>query len=211
MRRKILALVALAALLVPAMPAKAADVSNDSGVALVAQASWGVSDDTGAGDWGFVVASVQDGQRRLFLYEQSAVAARCDNGTPDDSSDDYVGLQGTFRFADGPADVDIAANLKAGSANAILDIYTYLFVDCAPVVTAVEEDVEVSLELATTGERERWTDRFYERLPGEFNFVQILRLVGHPATGTLAIGSEVSSLEFGLVSRNRWNGHFNGR
>jgi len=212
MRRRILALVALAALLVPAMPAAAADVSNDSGVALVAQAAWGVSDETGAGDWGLVAAAVQDGQRRLFLYEQAAVAATCDAGTPGDPSDDYPGLSGTFRLADGPADVDIATTLKAGSASAILDINSGVIDACAGLVfTAVEEDVEVSLELATTGERDRWTDRFFERLPGEFNFLQILRSFSYRATGTLVIGGEVSSVQLGLISRNRWSSHFNAR
>ena len=212
MRRRILALVALAALLVPAIPVAAADVSNDSGEALVAQAFWGVSDETGAGGWGLVAASIQDGQRRLFLYEQSAVAATCDNGTPGDLSDDRPGLQGTFRFADGPADVNLAANLKAGSASAILTIESGVIDACAGLqFTAVEPGVAVSLELTTTGERDRWTDRFSERLPGEFNSLQVLRSFSYRATGTLVIGGEVSSLELGLISRNRWNSHFNGR
>lgn len=190
----------------------AADVSNDSGEALVAQAFWGVSDETGAGDWGLVAASIQDGQSTLFLDEQSAVAATCDNGTPDDLTDDYAGLQGTFRTAVGPADVDIAANLKAGSASATLTIYSGVIDVCAGMlVTAFVQGVEVSLELAATGELDPWVDRFYERLPGEFNILAILRSVGHPATGTLAIGTEESNLELGLISRNRWNGHFNGR
>ena len=193
--------------------AAAAEVSNDSGEALVAQAVWGTADlETGAGDYGMLAASIQDGQSVLFFYDQSEVAVVCDADTPGDPSDDYSGLSGTFRTATGSADVQIAANLKTASARATLTIETILVDACAQQwdVVAVEPAVEVSLDLSAVGRRDGWIDKFDERVPGEFNSHAVLRSAAQPATGTLSLGGEVSSVELGLISRNRWNGHFNG-
>jgi hypothetical protein len=193
--------------------AAAAEVVNDSGEALVAQAIWGTADlETGAGEYGMLAASIQDGESMLFLYDQSEAAVVCDAGTPGDPSDDYSGLSGTFRTATGPADVQIAANLRTASASATLSIETFLVDACAPrwEVIAVEPAVDVSLDLSAVGGREGWIDKFDERLPGEFNSHAILRSASQPATGTLSISGEVARVELGLISRNRWNGHFNG-
>lgn len=194
--------------------AAAAEASNDSGEALVAQAVWGTADlETGAGDYGMLAASIQDGQSVLFLYDQSEVAVVCDADTPGDPSDDYSGLSGTFRTATGAADVQIAANLRTASARATLTIETVLVDACANQwdVIAVEPAVDVSLNLSAVGRRDGWIDKFDERLPGEFNSHTVLRSAAQPAVGTLSIDGQLSSVELGLISRNRWNGHFNGR
>jgi len=109
--------------------------------------------------------------------------------------------------------VDIAANLRGATASATLSVETVLVDDCTMQrdVVAVAPAVEISLELAAAGERDGWIDRVHERLAGEFNVVATLRSASQPASGILTVGEDMSSVDDGLISRNRWNGHFNGR
>ena len=197
--------IALSLILV--LPAAAREISHGTHRSAVAQVVWGDSDPaTGAGTWGILAAYDQDDLSGISYTEQTATLVDCGG---------YHGLVGTFRSGEafGAVAVDVAPNLSAGRASGLMTIITGTFDECTWewVVTSVEEDVAVSLDLVATGGRENTIDRYVEQLPDEYRAMSVTRMQIRPAAGSASIGGEPLAFDAAAISKHSSSFHFHGR
>jgi len=201
-----LAWVALAA------PGMAGSVSNNSGSNMTAQVVWGIGDENGGGHFGGIYGDIESSGTMIGLWEQDAQVVPCDNGTPGDPSDDFMGYIGTMTNGDGTGSVTISPNLQAARVTGVLTITTMEVDYCAGnygVVVATREEVPVSLELRSTGNPMPWVDVFSDRLAHIYNMHQNIHGMSRYAAGTAMLGGQPYPFDSGLISNNHWTDHYN--
>lgn len=211
MRRLLALLAIIAGLSIAATPALAGTVLNSSGSNITAQVVWGTGDENGGGRYGGIYGDIESWGTMVGLWEEDTQVTTCDNGTPDDLTDDFTGYVGTMRNGDGPGEVSIAASLRTARVTGVLTITTAEVDDCAGtyVVVSVEENVPVLLELVATSGPMPAVDTSHERLASVYNAHQNLHTIARYATGTAMLDGEPYHFDSGLISRNHWTDHYN--
>lgn len=211
MRRLLALLAIIAGLSIVATPALAGTVTNSSGSNMTAQVVWGTGDENGGGRYGGIYGDIESWGTTIGLWEQDAQVIACNNGTPDDPTDDFMGYVGTMRNGDGEGAVTVAANLKTARVAGVLTITTAEVDYCAGtyLVTSVEENVPVLLELVATSGPMPSVDVNHERLASVYNFHQNIHMMSRYATGTAMLGGAPYHFDSGLISHNYWTDHYN--
>ena len=212
MRRLLLLLAIGASLSIAAAPALAGTVMNSRGSNVIAQVVWGTGDENGGGRYGGIYGDIESWGTTVGVWEQDAQVITCDNGTPDDPTDDFMGYVGRMRNGDGEGAVTVAKDLKTARVAGVLTITTVNVDYCAGnygEVILVETDVPVLLELVAISGTMPSVDVNHQRLVGVYNSHQILRMVSRYATGTAMLGGAPYHFDSGLISRNSWADHYN--
>ena len=197
----------LALSLILILPVAGREISHGTHRSTVAQVVWGVTDPaTGAGTWGILAAYDQDELSGLSFTEQTASLVDCGG---------YDGLVGSFRTGESfeGSTTDIAPNLSTGRASGLMTIVTGTFDECTWewVVTSVEENVAVSLDLVATGGRENTIDRYVEHLPDEYRAMSVSRMQVRPAAGSASIGGGPLAFAAAAISKHSSSFHFHGQ
>jgi hypothetical protein len=195
-----------------AAPGMAGSVSNSSGSNMTAQVVWGTGDENGGGHFGGIYGGVESSGTYVGLWEQDAQVVPCDNGTPGDTSDDFMGYVGIMTNGDGTGSVTISPNLQTARVTGVLTITTMGVDYCAGnygVVIATREDVPVSLDLRSTSNPMPWVDVSSDRLAHIYNMHQNVHGMSRDAAGTAMLGGEPYAFDSGLISHNHWTGHDN--
>lgn len=197
--------VALSLILI--LPAAAREVSHGTYRSTVAQVVWGDSDPvTGAGTWGILAAYDQDSFSGISYTEQTASLVDCGG---------YQGLVGTFRSGEAfdAVTIDVAPNLSTGRASGLMTVVSGTFDECTWefVVTSVEENVAVSLDLVAAAGRENTIDRYVEQLPDEYRAMSVTRMQIRPAAGSASIGGEPLAFDAAAISKHSSSFHFHGQ
>lgn len=193
--------------LILTLPAAAREISHSMARSTVAQVVWGSSDPvTGEGTWGILAAYQQDSFSGISYTEQTTSFVDCGG---------YEGLAGTFRFGESldQFTIDIPPNLSTARASGVMTIVSGTFDECTWewVVTSVEEDVAVSLDLVATGGRENSIDRYVEQLPDEYRAMHVSRMQVRAAAGSASIGDEPLAFDAAAISKHSSSFHFHGR
>jgi len=212
MRRLSALLALIAGLSIAATPALAGTVTNSRGSNVVAQVVWGTGDENGGGHFGGIYGDIESWGAVVGLWEQDAQVVTCDNGTPGDPTDDFMGYVGMLRHGDGEGAVTVAANLQSARVTGVLTITTMNVDYCAGIyddVILVEEDVPVLLELVATSKPMPSVDVYHERLASVYNFHQNTHMRSRYATGTAKLDGQDYAFDSGLISRNHWTDHYN--
>ena len=212
MRRLLVLLAIVASLSIAAAPALAGTVMNSRGSNVTAQVVWGTGDESGGGRYGGIYGDIESWGTTVGLWEQDAEVIPCNNGTPDDPTDDFMGYVGTMRNGDGEGAVTVAANLKTARVASVLTITTVNVDYCAGnygEVILVETDVPVLLELVAISGPMPSVDVNHERLASVYNSHQNIHMMSRYATGTAMLGDAPYHFDSGLVSRNHWTDHYN--
>jgi hypothetical protein len=195
--------VAVIASLSTAGDTRAATTDMNKTDAFVAQGFWGVSDaETGAGTWGTLVVMRENAVELVSIWEQRATAVTCDNGSPE-REDDFAGLSGVFRAADGEAAaVEFAPSLRRVHARASLAIVSGTFETCTWTWTVTDTlfDVPVSARFMAAGTSRTWVDVAREVVPGEYRVHQVTKVRGYAATGAAVIGDAAVQLVDARIS-----------
>jgi len=195
-----------------ATPALARQVTNSSGSNMTAQVVWGTGDENGGGHFGGIYGDIETSGTSVGLWEQDAQVVSCDNGTPGDLTDDFLGYVGTFRDGSGDGSVTIAPNLQTARLTGVLTLTTVNVDYCAGnygEVISVETDVPVLLELVATSGPMPSFDTYHERLASVYNMHQNIHMMSRYATGTALLGGSPYEFDSGLISRNHWTDHSN--
>jgi hypothetical protein len=211
MRRLSALLAIVAGLSIAATPALAGSVSNSSGSNETAQVVWGTGDENGGGHYGGIYGDIESRGTYVGLWEQDAQVVPCDNGTPDNPDDDFMGYVGMLRNGDGEGEVTIAANLRTARVTGVLTITTVNVDYCAGIyddVILVEENVPVLLELVATSKPMPSVDVYHERLASVYNYHQNNHMMSRYAAGTALLGGAPYQFDSGLISHNHWTDHY---
>ena len=194
-----------------ATPGLARSVTNSSGSNMTAQVAWGTGDETGAGHYGGIYGDMESGGTIVGLFEQDAIVVTCDNGTPGDLTDDFMGYVGTFRDGQGAGSVTIASNLQSASVTGLLALTTVQVNYCTGQfdVISTETDVPVVLELVAISQPMPSVDTYHELLASVYNMHQNIHVMSRYATGTAMLGGEPYAFDSGLISHNHWTDHQN--
>jgi hypothetical protein len=212
MRRLSALLAIIAGLSIATTPALAGTVTNSRGSNVTAQVVWGTGDEDGGGRFGGIYGDIESWGTVVGLWEQDAQVVPCDNGTPDDPDDDFMGYAGTFRNGDGEGTVTISANLQSARVTGVLTITTMSVDYCAGNygdVILVEESVPVLLELAAISKPMPSVSVYHERLASVYNSHQNVHGLSRYATGTAKLGGQDYAFDSGLISHNHWTDHSN--
>ncbi len=213
MRRPLVLLAVIAGLCIAATPALAGSVSNSSGSNMTAQVVWGTGDENGGGHYGGIYGDIESWGTVVGLHEQDAQVVTCDNGTPGDPSDDYMGYVGTFRDGqdEGDGAATVAANLGGAQVTGHLTITTAEVNDCLGTydVISTETGVAVLLDLLAISQPTPSVDVNSERLASVYNMHQNIHTMSRYATGTAMLGGAPYHFDSGLISHNHWTDHYN--
>jgi hypothetical protein len=213
MRRLMVLLAILAGVSIVADPALAGTVTNSTGSNMTAQVVWGTGDESGGGHYGGIYGDIESWGTIVGLWEQDAQVVTCDNGTPADPDDDFMGYVGTLRFGEGGGDVSVAANLGTARVTGVLTITTVNVDYCAGIfddVILVEADVPVLLELVATSRPMPSVNVYHERVASVYNYHQNSHMMSRYATGTALLGGAPFAFDSALISHNHWTDHSNG-
>lgn len=181
-------------------------VYNSTGQAILAEALFQTE-----GGGGYAVAFQQQGEPAFMeVLVSSYQEVTCDAGTPDDPSDDYPGAQGHFTYGFGPASLAVTKSYGEAHATAILDLDVGSFNDCTwSWESIVIENVPVALDLVANGPAVMSDSSGSFHIPSELNARGSFRSVFRPAAGSVEIGGEVLSADYGQIGRVSWREHAN--
>ncbi len=214
MKIRVIALIVPLLTLGAAGAAGAIEVVNSNNSQKEVFVSW----DFSTADGTFVSGSVQGIHRRggepfVAVFEVSGTPIVCDNGTPDDPSDDFGGTHVEFLNGSGPGTVTIDGQYRAASASAVLDLFVDSFDDCFFFPEhgsggTVIEDVPVALEATATGPLARSTSSSGFHIPSEINETVRFDARFRTGTGTATVG-EMDRSGFAQIGKVSWRSHSN--
>lgn len=194
--------------------AGAREVVNSSGSQEEISINWDFSTEDGT----FVFGSAQGiepkgGEPFVNFFEQSVTEITCDNGTPDDPDDDFLGARFEFVSGSGPGTVDIDGRYRSGSASAILDLFVDSFDDCFFFPEnggggTVIKDVPVSLSATATSSLIRSTNSSGFHIPSEVNENSRFDSRYRIGTGTATWGDNTQT-GFAQIGKTSWRFHSN--
>ena len=196
--------------------AQAREVINTSGSQEEVSVSW--FSETGEG--GFVAGSAtgiaaRDGEPFVTFYEDTFTPIVCDNGTPDDPTDDFTGYHYESVSGSGSGTVEIDKQYRSGSATAVLDLFVNSFDDCSFYPEnggegTIIEDVPVTISATATSALTRSTSSSGFHIPGEIN--DRFRFDSRYRTGDdggVTWGDQERTAEFTQIGKISWRSHSN--
>ncbi len=220
MRRTMFVMLVVFVLVAWAAPATAGFTSNGRGSEVIVEGGWY------QGDWGdetivsgFASARQAKGAQTGEIYFSESVGVRlvCDNGTPDDPDDDWMGYSWTTTDGWGPATVTVGKSFSSGMAQGTVEVWTYTWSDCGWSEVAPENGgspgatVEVMLNLEGAGPRIRERSGYSFHIPGQYNEHSNSRSAYRSATGSATAGGHVIPTSWGQIGEYSWSTHSSGK
>jgi hypothetical protein len=199
-----------------AAPAQAGpNVSNSSGSAILAQASWESFDEaTQTYSYGYISVgrdSSDVGVRAQFeqYHEQYVQCTGAD--TPDDPEDDTYGAIVTAEFGySEEASLTVARNNSSATASGTLAGGRYQINDCTGEGSKEESSpIDFTLTLTATSDTIRESGRGSFHIPGEVNVHSSYKAVYRMASGTFDGPNGTQSVG-GMIGKVSWMDHGNG-
>jgi hypothetical protein len=143
----------------------------------------------------------------IFFFGSRGPEQTCDNGTPEDPSDDFVaGDSIDFTVQSVPATLSIESNLSAASASATVAGERIESEACSGNQTATPETVTWQIALEATGPATRTTE--VERFPpNEDGTVETLSIktAQRPAAGSISIGDAAQDMVLDVIDASITN------
>ncbi len=226
MRRAWLVVLVAMALVAMAAPAAARVVYNERHSEVIAEGGWW------QGEWGDeTISSGMIGARlakgaaeaEIWFDESVGTAVMCDAGTPDDSADDYLGYEWTYRSGWGVGSLDVTKSFGSATASGIVNAWTGGYSECdwygdGEMVTPQNGDpgnggelVAVSLMLTADGPRTIQTGSYSFHIPGEYNEHSRNRSVYRSASGVMTVEGVESATQWGQIGEYSWSSHVNSK
>ncbi len=220
MRRVIFVVFVILALVAWAAPATAGFTSNSRGSEVIVEGGWY------QGDWGdetivsgFASARQAQGAQtgEIFFSESIGERVVCDNGTPDDPDDDWIGYSWTETYGWGPATVTVGHSYTSGTAHGTVEAWTATWSECGGSEVTPENGgspgpaVEVTLSLEGYGPLIRQRDSFSFHIPGQYNDHGSSRSVYRSATGSAMLDAKEIPVSWGQIGEYSWSYHSNGK
>lgn len=225
MRRAWLILFVAVGLVALATPAVAGFTHNERYSEAIAEGGWS------SGDWGdATIVSGYVGVRQakgaasadLWFYQTVGTLVTCDNGTPDDPDDDFMGYEWTELSGGGPATLSVAKSYSSASAEGTVEAWTGVWNECdwyGGEDMAVPhngepgpgEPVQVSLALTGEGPRITTTGSYSFHIPGQYNEHSRNRSVYRSAAGVATVDGVATAVQWGQIGEYSWSSHANGK
>ncbi len=133
-----------------------------------------------------------------------------DGGTPDDESDDFYGLVGSFSSGSSVGTLTISKRYGSATASGTFDIWTETYDECTGTYDSeIVQGVHVSLDLDATGALVKETGRDSFHVPSEYNSHSSYRSSYRGAEGVVTIGDRTFD-SYGRIGKVSWSDHTNG-
>lgn len=149
-----------------------------------------------------VQRDTETGASITSFFFSSRVEVTCDNGTPDDPSDDFLAedlIDFTANEAP-PTALSIASNLSTASASATAIGERIHLEACTDAQTSSTETVSWQIDLQATGPAARTTQ--VDHFPNDDGTVttQTIKIASRPAAGSISIDGVALVLRDGSIS-----------
>lgn len=220
MRKVLVVLLAMAMIIAVASPALAKYVSNSKTTSVVVEGNWW------SGNWGdetissgYVGAYQTVGAREGWInfYESVGTRVTCDNGTPDDSEDDWLGYNWTDTNGWGSATVSVSKSYSSGQAAGTVETYSYSYSDCDPMYFEPENgngdlgSMDVSLDMVGTSPLIKETNGYSFHIPGQYNDRSKYQSTYRQAEGLVTVDGFENQADGGRIGKFTETWHSNGK